>query len=124
MKSLFEQLGGTYTLQGDYYLLDLALPAEEETQPIGIWGQRHKRYLQDHKRVTYTNLLTSGNLNAYPADINEQAENMFSRLVKEMAKMQGVTEQLKTKNQLVWVGKMNSIRNAAIEVANKEIIFA
>ena len=124
MKSLFEQLGGTYTLQGDYYLTDLALPAEEETQPIGIWGQRHKRYLQDHKRVTYTNLLTSGNLNAYLADINEQAENMFSRLVKEMAKMQGVTEQLKTKNRMVWVGKMNSIRNAAIEVANKEIIFA
>lgn len=124
MKSLFEQLGGTYTLQGDYYLSDLALPTEEETQPIGIWGQRHKRYLQDHKRVTYTNLLTSGNLNAYLADINEQAENMFSRLVKEMAKMQGVTEQLKTKNQMVWVGKMNSIRNAAIEVVNKEIIFA
>jgi len=74
--------------------------------------------------VTYTNLLTSGNLNAYLADINEQAENMFSRLVKEMAKMQGVTEQLKTKNQMVWVGKMNSIRNAAIEVVNKEIIFA
>lgn len=124
MKSLFEQLGGTYTLQGDYYLPDLALPTEEETQPIGIWGQRHKRYLQDNKRVTYTNLLTSGNLNAYLADINEQAENMFSRLVKEMAKMQGVTEQLKTKNQMVWVGKMNSIRNAAIEVVNKEIIFA
>ena len=124
MKSLFEQLGGTYTLQGDYYLPDLALPTEEETQPIGIWGQRHKRYLQDHKWVTYTNLLTSGNLNAYLADINEQAENMFSRLVKEMAKMQGVTEQLKTKNQMVWVGKMNSIRNAAIEVVNKEIIFA
>ena len=124
MKSLFEQLGGTYTLQGDYYLPDLALPTEEETQPIGIWEQRHKRYLQDHKRVTYTNLLTSGNLNAYLADINEQAENMFSRLVKEMAKMQGVTEQLKTKNQMVWVGKMNSIRNAAIEVVNKEIIFS
>ena len=124
MKSLFEQLGGTYTLQGDYYLPDLALSTEEETQPIGIWGQRHKRYLQDHKRVIYTNLLTSGNLNAYLADINEQAENMFSRLVKEMAKMQGVTEQLKTKNQMVWVGKMNSIRNAAIEVVNKEIIFA
>ena len=124
MKSLSEQLGGTYTLQGDYYLPDLALPTEEETQPIGIWGQRHKRYLQDHKRVTYTNLLTSGNLNAYLADINEQAENMFSRLVKEMAKMQGVTEQLKTKNQLVWVGKMNSIRNATIKVVNKEIIFA
>lgn len=124
MKSLSEQLGGTYTLQGDYYLPDLALPTEEETQPIGIWGQRHKRYLQDHKRVTYTNLLTSGNLNAYLADINEQAENMFSRLVKEMAKMQGVTEQLKTKNQMVWVGKMNSIRNATIKVVNKEIIFA
>lgn len=124
MKSLFEQLGGTYTLQGDYYLPDLALPTEEETQPIGVWGQQHKRYLQDHKRVTYTNLLTSGNLNAYLADINEQAENMFSRLVKEMAKMQGVTEQLKTKNQMVWVGKMNSIRNATIKVVNKEIIFA
>lgn len=87
-KAIFEQMGGTYTLQGDYYLPNLALPAEEN-KFIGIWGQRHKRYLQEHKRATYTTLLTSGKLNSYLSDINEQAENMFFRLVKQMAESEG-----------------------------------
>lgn len=97
MKSLSEQLGGTYTLQGDYYLPDLALPTEEETQPIGIWGQRHKRYLQDHKRVTYTNLLTSGNLNAYLADINEQAKKYVFSLGKRNGENAGCNWAIKDK---------------------------
>ena len=122
MKSLFEQLGGTYTLQGDYYLPDLALPTEEETQPIGIWGQRHKRYLKEHKRLFYSNLLTSGKLNSYLADIDRQAEEMFSRLVKQMAECEGVTEQLKAENQLEWVGKMNNIRSRAVEIIDVELI--
>lgn len=123
-KYIYDEKNGLwYEKQGDYYLPCLSL-SEEEQKPIGIWGQRHLRYIKEHKRVFYTNLLTSCELNSYLADIDEQAENMFSRLVKEMAKIQGVTEQLKANNQMVWVGKMNTIRNAAIEVVNKEIIFA
>lgn len=122
-KTIFEQMGGTYTLQGDYYLPNLALPAEEN-KPIGIWGQRHKRYLHEHKRATYTTLLTSGKLNSYLADINEQAEDMFSRLVKQMAEREGVTEQLKAESQMEWVGAMNSIRHRAAEIVNSELIFA
>ena len=122
-KTIFEQMGGTYTLQGDYYLPNLALPAEEN-KPIGIWGQRHKRYLQEHKRATYTTLLTSGKLNSYLADINEQAEDMFSRLVKQMAEREGVTEKLKEENQMEWVGAMSSIRHRATEIVNSELIFA
>ncbi len=122
-KTIFEQMGGTYTLQGDYYLPNLALPAEEN-KPIGIWGQRHKRYLQEHKRATYTTLLTSGKLNSYLADINEQAEDMFSRLVKQMAEREGVTEKLKEENQMEWIGAMNSIRHRATEIVNSELIFA
>lgn len=121
-KTLFEQMGGTYTQVGDYLLQNLTLP-EEEQKPIGIWGQRHARYLKHHHKVLYMNLLTSGRLNAYLADIDEQAEDMFSRLVKEMAKMQDVTEQLKATDQIVWVGKMNAVRNAAMEIVNKELIF-
>ncbi|MEI3057260.1 MAG: TnpV protein [Eubacteriales bacterium] len=121
-KTLFEQMGGTYTQVGDYLLPNLTLP-EEEQKPIGIWGQRHARYLKHHHKVLYMNLLTSGRLNAYLADIDEQAEDMFSRLVKEMAKMQDVTEQLKATDQIVWVGKMNAVRNAAMEIVNKELIF-
>ena len=121
-KTLFEQMGGTYTQVGDYLLPNLTLP-EEEQKPIGIWGQRHARYLKHHHKVLYMNLLTSGRLNAYLADIDEQAEDMFSRLVKEMAKMQDVTEQLKATDQIVWVGKMNTVRNAAMEIVNKELIF-
>lgn len=123
MKSLFEQLGGTYTLQGDYYLPDLALPTEEEIKSIGVWGQRHKRYLHDHKRVIYTNLLTSGNLNAYLADIDKRAEEMFFRLVEQMAKREGATEELKATDQMAWVRAMNSIRNRATEIVNSSLIF-
>lgn len=100
MKQHFiDEKTGIYTLQGDYYLPDLVLPAEE-AKPIGVWGQRHRRYLKEHKRVTYTNLLTSGKLNSYLADIDEQAEEMFSRLVKQMVEREGVTEQLKANNQM------------------------
>lgn len=121
-KSLFEQMGGTYTQVGDYLLPNLTLP-EKEQKPIGIWGQRHARYLKQYHKVMYMNLLTSGKLNGYLADIDEQAEDMFSRLVKEIAERQEVTEQLKATDQMVWVGKMNVIRNATMEIVNKELIF-
>lgn len=121
-KSLFEQMGGTYAQVADYLLPNLILP-EEEQKSIGIWGQRHARYLKQNHKVLYMNLLISGKLNAYLADIDEQAEAMFSQLVKEMADKQGVTEHLKATDQMAWVGKMNAIRNAAIEIVNKELIF-
>lgn len=117
-----EKTGIRYTLQGDYYLPDLALHAEEH-QPIGIWGQRHLRHIKQNQRVLYTNLLTSGKLNSYLADIDEQAEEMFSRLVKQLAEKENVTEKLKAENQMEWVKKMNSIRSRAIEVVNTELIF-
>ena len=121
-KSIFEQMGGTYTKVGDYYLPDLALPAEEQ-QPIGIWGQRHLRHIKQNQRVLYTNLLTSGKLNSYLADINRQAEDMFFRLVKQMAEREGVTEQLKVDNQMAWVARMNNIRSRATEVVNTDLIY-
>ena len=117
-----EKTGIGYTLQGDYYLPDLALPAEEE-QPISIWGQRHLRYLRQHKRLLYTNLLTSCKLNGYLADIDRQAEELFLRLVKQMAEREGVTEALKAQDQMAWVGKMNNIRERATEIVNEEIIY-
>ena len=117
-----EKTGIRYTLQGDYYLPDLALPAEEQ-QPIGIWGQRHLRHIKQNRRVLYTNLLTSGKLNSYLADIDKQAEEMFSRLVKQMAEREGVTEQLKADNQMSWVGRMNDIRSRATEVVNTDLIY-
>lgn len=120
-KSLFEQMGGTYTQQGDYILPNLMLPVEEK-RPIGIWGQRHLRYIKQHRRIHYTELLTSGKLNAYLAELNDEADAMFSRLINQMAEKQGVTEQLKTKNQMLWVQRMNNIRNAAIETVNRELI--
>lgn len=121
-KTIFEEMGGTYTQIGDYFIPDLKLP-EEETQPIGIWGQRHKRYLKEHKRATYATLLTSGKLNSYLADIDKQAEGMFSRLVKQMSESEGVTEQMKANNQLEWVQKMNNIRNRATEAVNADLIY-
>lgn len=121
VKTIFEEMGGTYTQVGDYFLPDLKLP--EEAKPIGVWGQRHKRYLKEHKRATYTTLLTSGNLNSYLADIDEQAEEMFFRLVEQMAEREGVTEQLKAENQMKWIGLMNNIRNRVIEVVNAELIY-
>ena len=120
-KTIFEEMGGTYIRVGDYFLPDLKLP-ETETQSIGIWGQRHKRYLKEHKRLFYSNLLTSGKLNSYLADIDRQAEEMFSRLVKQRAECEGVTEQLKAENQLEWVGKMNNIRSRAVEIIDVELI--
>ena len=117
-----EKTGIRYTLQGDYYLPDLALPAEEQ-QPIGIWGQRHLRHIKQNRRVLYTNLLTSGKLNSHLADINRQAEEMFSRLVKQMAMRESVTEQLKADNQMKWVARMNNIRSRATEIVNNDMIY-
>lgn len=122
-KTIFEEMGGTYTQVGDYLLPDLKLP-EEEQQPIGVWGQRHRRYLKEHRRATYATLLTSGKLNSYLADIDRQAEEMFLRLVKQIAEAEGVTEQLKADNQMEWVGRMNNIRNKAMEIVNSELIYA
>lgn len=115
-------MGGTYTQVGDYLLPDLKLP-EEEQQPIGVWGQCHRRYRKEHRRTTYATLLTSGKLNSYLADIDRQAEEMFLRLVKQMAEMEGVTEQLNADKQIEWVGRMNNIRNRAMEIVNSELIY-
>ena len=116
-----EKTGIGYTLQGDYYLPDLELPAEEQ-QPIGVWGQRHLRYIKQHRKAFYTNLLTSGKLNSYLADINQQAEEMFSQLIKQIAEREGVTEKLKAENQMEWVARMNSIRNQITEIVNNKLI--
>ena len=121
MKSIFEQSGGVYTMQGDYRLPNLTLPAEEE-RPIGVWGQRRLRYLKQHHKVLYYNLLTSGKLNSHLADIEKQAQSLFSRLVKEYAEKEGVTEQLKATDQMAWVRKMNNIRERATEVVNSEVV--
>ena len=123
MKSLFEQMGGAYTLQGDYYLPNLTLPAEEN-KIIGIWGQRHLRYIRQHRKVFYTNLLTSGRLNGYLADIDRQATELFFRLIEQMTEREGVTEKLKAEQPIEWVGKMNALREAAVEIVNAEVIFA
>ena len=122
-KTLFEQMGGTYEKQGDYLIPCLALPTEEE-KPIGIFGQRHLRYLKEHRRIVYVNLLTSGKLNSYLADIDEQAQKMLFRLVEQMKQTQGITEQLKAENALEWTGRMNNIRACAMEIVNKELIYA
>ena len=122
MKSLFEQSGGTYTLQGDYRLPNLTAPAEEE-RPIGVWGRRQLRYLKHHRKVLYFNLLTSGKLHSHLADTEEQAQELFSRLVKEYAEKEGVTEQLKATDQMAWVRKMNNIRERATEIVNAEVVF-
>ncbi len=121
-KTIFEEMGGTYTQIGDYFLPDLKLP-EEETKPIGIWGQRHRRYLKKHKRAIYTTLLTSGKLNGYLADIDEQAEKMFFQLVKQIAESESVTEQLKADNQLEWVARTNNIRSRVTEIVNSNFIY-
>lgn len=117
-----EQTGISYTLQGDYYLPDLALP-EQEDKPIGLWGQRHLRYIKQYHKVRYTSLLTGGKLNGYLADIDKHAEDMFFRLVKQMAEREGVTEQLKADNQIEWVARMNNIRSRATEIVNHDLIY-
>ena len=122
MKSLFEQLGGTYTRQGDYCLPDVCLPPEEE-RPIGVYGQRRRVYLKEHHRVLYYNLLTAGTLDGHLADIEEQAEAMFSRLVKQLSEKEGVTEALKSENQMLWVQTMNNIRSAAMEIVANDLIY-
>ena len=114
--------GISYTLQGDYYLPDLKLP-EQEDKPIGLWGQRHLRYIKQYHKVRYTNLLTSGKLNGYLADIDKQAEDMFFRLVKQIAEREGVTEQLKADNQMEWVARINNIRNRATEIVTTDIVY-
>lgn len=121
-KTIFEQMGGNYTLQGDYYLPNLSLPAEEN-KPIGIWGQRHLRYLKEYRRITYTNLLTSGKLYSYLADVDQQAEDMFSHFIKQMTKREGLSKRIKVENQMEWVGRMNNIRNRAVEIINTNLIF-
>ena len=121
--TIFEQTGGTYTQVGDYMLPDL-LPAEEEKEAnIGVWAMRHKRYLKQNHKVLYYNLLTSGKLNSYLADIEQQAQNLFLRLVKELAKKENVTEELKSTDMMLWVQKMNNIRNRATEKVNADIIY-
>jgi len=121
--TIFEQTGGTYTQVGDYMLPDL-LPAEEEKKAnIGIWGMRHKRYLKQNHKVRYYNLLTSGKLNSYLVDIEQQAQDLFSRLVKDLAEKENVKEKFKADNQMLCVQKMNNIRNQATEIINAELIY-
>lgn len=117
-----EKNGLWYEKKGDYFIPCLSLP-EEKQKPIGIWGQRHLRYIKQHKRVFYANLLSSCKLNSYLADVDEQAENMFSRLVKDLAEKENITEKLKAENQMLWVQKMNNIRNRAMEIVNNELIY-
>lgn len=122
-KMIFEELGGTYIRQGDYFLPCLSLPAEKETKPIGVWGQRHLRYIREHKKALYTSLLTSGRLHSYLADVEEQAQELFDRLMKQRAEREGITETLKTDNQMEWVQRMNALRLAVTETVNAEVIF-
>ena len=121
-KTIFEQMGGTYAQAGDYNLPSLIL-SNEESKPIGIWGQRHARYLKQNRKVLYMNLLTSGKLNAYLANIDKQVQERFERLIEGMKQTQGITEQLKSENALEWVGRMNNIRACAMEIVNEEIIY-
>ena len=121
-KTIFEQIDGTYTLQGDYYLPDLTLPAEEE-RPIGVWEQRHRQYLKQHHKILYCNLLTSGKLHSHLADAEKEAQSLFLRLVKEYAEQEGLTEQMKAENQMEWVQRTNNIRERVNEVVNTEMIF-
>lgn len=121
-KTIFEQMGGTYTQVGDYLLPDLKLPEKEKQANIGVWAMRHKRYLRGKHRVLYANLMTSGKLVTYLDDIERQATAMFLRLVKELAEKENVTEELKATDQMLWVRKMNNIRNRAMEIVNTELI--
>ena len=122
-KQIYDEKNGFwYELHGDYYLPCLAVPPEEQ-RPIGVWGQRHLRYLRQHRKTLYTELLVSGRLNSYLVTLNKQAEDMFSRLIDQMTTREGVTEQLKAQNQLLWVQRMNNIQDRAIEVVNNDLIY-
>ena len=122
MKTLFEQLGGTYTMQGDYRLPNLIVE-ETDTRPIGVWGQRRLHYLKHHRKVLYYNLLTSGKLHSHLADIEEQAQELFNRLTTDLTQKEGITEQLKSTDQMMWVQRMNNIRERAMEVVCKDVVF-
>ena len=122
MKSIFEQSGGVYTMQGDYRFPNLTLPAEEE-RPISVWGQRRLSYLKHYRKVLYYSLLTSGKLHSHLADIEEEAQSLFSRLVKEYAEKEGVTKQLKKENPIEWIRRMNNIKMRVREMVNSEVIF-
>ena len=122
-KTIFEEMGGIYIRHGDYLIPCLTLPEEEEQRFIGVWGQRHKRYLKEHKRAAYITLLTSGRLNSYLADIEEQAQERFERIIEQMKQAQGITEQLKAENAWEWVGRMNNIQACAREMVDREIIY-
>ena len=122
VKSIFEKLGGKYVRQGDYIIPCLTVPIEEE-HSISIWGQRHLDYLKQYRKVTYTNLLTSGKLNTYLADIDSQAQKRFERLIKEMKKAQGITERLKEENSIEWTGRINNLKVCAMEIVEQEIIY-
>ena len=121
IKTIFEQMGGTYTMQGDYYLPDLTLSTEEK-RPIGVWGQRRLRYLKQHHKILYYNLLTSGKLRSHLSDVEEEAQSIFLRLVKQYAEREGVTEQLKAENPMEWVQRMNNIRSRVTELINYNLI--
>ena len=123
MKTIFENNGGTYTQVSDYLLPNLSLTAKEKETNIGVWAMRHNRYLKQNHKVRYYNLLTSGKLNLYLVDIEEQAQNLFSRLVKDLAEKENVTEKLKSDNSMLWVQKMNNIRNRATEIVNEQVIY-
>ena len=123
VKTIFEQTGGTYTMQGNYCLPNLTLPPEEE-RPVGVWAQRRRQYLKQHHKILYYNLLTSGKLYCHLADVEEEAQTLFLRLVKEYAEREGVTEQLKAGNPTEWVQKMNNIRSRAAETVYADLIFA
>ena len=117
-----ESNGLWYELKGDYYFPCLTLP-ESENKPIGLWGQRHRSYLQEHRKIVYTQLLTSGRLNSYLAEIDQQATKMMFRLVEQMADKEGVAEQLKAENPILWVRKMNQIQARAREIVQRELVF-
>jgi hypothetical protein len=118
-----EQNGLWYELRGDYYIPCLELPAEKEERSIGVWGQRHLRYIREHKKALYTSLLTNGKLQSYLADVEEQAQELFDRLMKQRTEREGITETLKADNQMEWVQRMNALRSAVIETVNAEVIF-
>ena len=118
-----EQNGLWYELRGDYYIPCLDLPAEKEERSIGVWGRRHLRYIREHKKALYTSLLTSGKLQSYLADVEEQAQELFDRLMKQWAEREGITETLKADNQMEWVQRMNALRSAVTETVNAEVIF-
>ncbi len=123
-KQIYDEKNGLwYELHGDYYLPCLTVP-DEEQRPIGIWGQRHLRYIMQHRKALYTELQITGKLNGYLADLNEQAEDVFFRLVKELAEKEGITETLKAENQMLWVQRMNAVRETAMEIVNNDLIYA